>query len=112
MASFAVLTDHTEKMASWPLATIQEKLQSNSKTVISELVGHAQAHFFLQGLTSVEAARRLKAFGPNEMTKEEPTPLWQLVLDQFADLIVMLLCAAAAISLILGEIVEGLGTFF
>ena len=62
----------------------------------------------VRGLSSTEAANRLAKFGPNEMKGAEPTPLWQLVLDQFKDLIVLLLCGAALISLILGEYVEGI----
>jgi Ca2+-transporting ATPase len=61
-------------------------------------------------LTSAEAKSRLEKYGPNELKKEEPTPLWRMVVDQFADLIVGLLCMAALVSLALGELAEGIGT--
>ena len=60
------------------------------------------------GLSTEEAALRLSKYGPNEMKEPEPTPLWQLVLDQFKDLIVLLLCGASLVSLVLGEYVEGI----
>ena len=63
----------------------------------------------LQGLTAAEAKARLATLGPNELEKEEPKPLWRMVVEQFQDLIVGLLCAAAAVSLFLGEYVEGFG---
>ena len=62
-----------------------------------------------QGLTTAEAAKRLATFGRNEMKEADPVPLWQLVVDQFKDLIVMLLCGASLISLVLGEYIEGFG---
>ena len=52
-----------------------------------------------QGLSKAEAKRRLDAFGPNELDKDEPPSLIEMVIDQFKDLIVGLLCAAAALSL-------------
>eukprot|EP00455_Lapot_gusevi_P030766 TRINITY_DN3313_c0_g1_i4.p1 TRINITY_DN3313_c0_g1~~TRINITY_DN3313_c0_g1_i4.p1 ORF type:complete len:1035 (+),score=466.03 TRINITY_DN3313_c0_g1_i4:57-3107(+) len=60
-----------------------------------------------KGLSAAEAERRLKKFGRNELDKEEGTPFWRLVLDQFMDLIVGLLCTASVVSLALGELVEG-----
>lgn len=59
-------------------------------------------------MTKQEAAARLEKYGPNEMKEADPTPLWQLILDQFKDLIVLLLCGASVISLVLGELVEGI----
>jgi Ca2+-transporting ATPase len=53
------------------------------------------------GLTQEAAAARLEKFGRNELTQEEPTPLWQLVLEQFDDLLVKILLAAAVISFVL-----------
>eukprot|EP00736_Rhodelphis_marinus_P006743 Rmarinus@m.20064 len=54
-----------------------------------------------KGLTSEEANTRLKEFGYNELEKEEPTPLWQLVLQQFDDILVKILLGAAVFSFIL-----------
>ncbi len=50
------------------------------------------------GLSSAEAASRLARHGRNELEEPPPTPLWKLVLEQFDDLLVKMLLAAAAIS--------------
>ena len=39
-------------------------------------------------------------YGPNELDKEEGTPLWRLVLAQFDDLLVKILLGAATLSLV------------
>ena len=39
--------------------------------------------------------------GPNELDKEESTPLWKLVLQQFDDLLVKILLGAATLSFVL-----------
>lgn len=51
------------------------------------------------GLSSAEAARRLAAYGPNELTPEEPVPTWRRVLEQFRDPLIYLLLAAIVVSL-------------
>ncbi len=59
------------------------------------------------GLGQAEAERRLAAHGPNEL-REAPRPgLGKLLLDQFNNFIVLLLIAAAAISIALGDYLEG-----
>ncbi|MBW3088646.1 cation-translocating P-type ATPase [Bifidobacterium sp. 82T24] len=53
-----------------------------------------------RGLDSDEAARRLAAFGPNELAGAPPVPKWRKFLAQFNDPLVYLLLAATAISLV------------
>lgn len=52
------------------------------------------------GLTSAEAARRLREDGPNELRAKPPVPLWRKVLAQFQHPLIYLLLGAVAISLI------------
>lgn len=52
-----------------------------------------------QGLTSKEAARRLKNSGSNELIREKPPGLLQCFFRQFGDFMILTLLAAAAISL-------------
>lgn len=59
------------------------------------------------GLTTGEAQRRLALYGSNELSKETKMPLWLLFLSQFANLILIILLAAAVVSIIVGELVEG-----
>jgi Ca2+-transporting ATPase len=51
------------------------------------------------GLSSAEAARRLARDGRNELDTHPPRPAWLKFLDQFTDVLVLLLIAAAVISI-------------
>ncbi len=50
------------------------------------------------GLTRQDALKRLKTYGHNELTAEEPLPEWRKLLNQFKDVLVILLLIATAIS--------------
>lgn len=54
-----------------------------------------------KGLSSDEVAALREVHGSNELEKEERTPLWELVLEQFDDKLVQILLAAAALSFFL-----------
>ncbi|ORX91705.1 Ca-transporting ATPase [Basidiobolus meristosporus CBS 931.73] len=54
-----------------------------------------------QGLSTEEANVLLKKYGKNELPQEESTPLWELILEQFKDQLVVILLIAAAISFVL-----------
>jgi len=56
-----------------------------------------------QGLTEEEAAARLAKFGPNELQKESGLTVWQKLVAQLKDFLILLLLVAAAVSLLLGE---------
>ena len=51
-----------------------------------------------KGLSSEEAAKRLAEYGPNTLGEEKKVPLWKKFLAQFADAMVIILIAAAALS--------------
>ena len=51
-----------------------------------------------RGLTEAEAERRLARAGANELDTAQPRPEWRKFLDQFLDILVLLLIAAACIS--------------
>jgi Ca2+-transporting ATPase len=59
-----------------------------------------------RGLSSAEAARRRERWGPNSLPEQEPASALQLLLRQFASVLIYVLLAAAALSLLLGDIVE------
>jgi hypothetical protein len=40
------------------------------------------------GLSAAEADARRARFGPNELARDPPTPMWRLVLAQFDDMLV------------------------
>jgi Ca2+-transporting ATPase len=66
-----------------------------------------------KGLTSAKVEKLRAEFGTNELDKEEGTPLWKLVLQQFDDLLVKILLAAATLSFVLAffEEEEGFQAF-
>jgi magnesium-transporting ATPase (P-type) len=59
-----------------------------------------------RGLTEEEAAERLVRFGPNRLERAGRPPYASIALRQFADPLVALLIAAAAVSLLIGEGIE------
>ncbi|KAF9586677.1 hypothetical protein BGW38_010171 [Lunasporangiospora selenospora] len=59
-----------------------------------------------KGLTSAQVEAGLKKFGKNELPEEDPTPLWEMILEQFKDQLVIILLIAAAISFVLAAIEE------
>jgi len=66
-----------------------------------------------QGLSSDEVQKRQAEFGLNELEAEEKTPLWELILEQFDDVLVKILLAAAGLSFVLAffEEHEGMTAF-
>lgn len=58
------------------------------------------------GLTESEVAKRLAEFGPNELEQQKKTSLWKRLLVQLSDPMLLLLIAAALVSLVVG-IVQG-----
>ncbi len=50
------------------------------------------------GLSQGEAQHRLERFGKNELAEDKPVPGWRKFLDQFTDVLVILLLIAALIS--------------
>lgn len=58
------------------------------------------------GLSSEEAARRLKERGPNELKETKKKTTFMMFLDQFKDFMIMVLIAAAVVSGVIGELID------
>lgn len=56
------------------------------------------------GLSDTDAASRLSEFGPNQVTGRPPRPAWLKFLDQFKNLLVVVLIAAAVLAGSIGDI--------
>ncbi len=56
-----------------------------------------------EGLSAEEAARRLAAHGPNELKEGHRKTLLSIVISQFKNLMILVLLAAAILSLVVGE---------
>jgi P-type Ca2+ transporter type 2A len=59
------------------------------------------------GLSSVQVAKSRQKYGSNSLPDDPPTPLWQLVLEQFKDQLVIILLGSAAISFVLALFEDG-----
>nr|CAH7724389.1 unnamed protein product [Callosobruchus chinensis] len=63
-----------------------------------------------RGLSSDQVKKFQEKYGPNELPAEEGKSLWQLVLEQFDDLLVKILLLAAIISFVLALFEENDGS--
>lgn len=59
-----------------------------------------------KGLTENEVKERLAIYGKNKLREAEKEPLWKKFLEQFKDIMVIILIIAAIISGFLGDIIE------
>ncbi len=59
------------------------------------------------GLRPHEAKRRLQSYGPNELLRGETVQWWQVLIEQFKSVVVLLLLVAVIVSFAMGEEVEG-----
>jgi len=57
----------------------------------------------MDGLSSEEVQKRLQEFGPNELKKEKRKSPVKLFLEQFADMLIIILLIATALSFAVGE---------
>jgi Ca2+-transporting ATPase len=55
------------------------------------------------GLDAVTAGQRLIEHGPNQLADTQQKTVWQLVLHQLADVMILVLLAAAGVSVLIGE---------
>jgi P-type Ca2+ transporter type 2C len=60
------------------------------------------------GLSSDEAARRLAEFGPNELQAQGRISPWSILLEQFKNVLIIILLLATALSAFLGHGVEAI----
>jgi Ca2+-transporting ATPase len=58
------------------------------------------------GLSLEEARKRLAQSGPNELRKEKTVSWWRMLLEQFKNVLIIILLAAAAISLVINLVGE------
>ena len=56
------------------------------------------------GLTKEEADKRIKEFGENQLKEKETRGILQMFFDQFKDFLILILIAASAISILVGEV--------
>ncbi len=59
-----------------------------------------------KGLTAQEVSKRQAQYGLNEIAEGETRSPWSILFDQFREIMVLILIAAAAVSFILGEFID------
>lgn len=59
-----------------------------------------------RGLSDEEVLSRLSVCGPNEIQEAKREPGWKLLLDQFKETLILILIAAAVISIFIGEAID------
>jgi P-type Ca2+ transporter type 2C len=60
------------------------------------------------GLSQEEAVRRLAQYGPNELETAGAVAPWRLLIEQFRNVLIMILLAAVGLSVILGHATEAI----
>ena len=61
-----------------------------------------------QGLTGTEARRRLEQHGPNELEAAAAVAPWRIFLDQFKNVLILILLVAVGLSIVLGHATEAI----
>ena len=74
----------------------------NPHTLLVEDVAKQLGSDLERGLDHATARQRLEQYGPNELREQPPPTLWQMLLAQFDNFVVILLIVAAVISGIVG----------
>ncbi|TVR56323.1 MAG: cation-transporting P-type ATPase, partial [Puniceicoccaceae bacterium] len=59
-----------------------------------------------EGLDRDEVRRRLERFGPNKLKEERRRPAWRRFLDQFNNVLMIILAVAGVVSLFLGKPID------
>ncbi|PLN84212.1 putative endoplasmic reticulum calcium ATPase [Aspergillus taichungensis] len=59
------------------------------------------------GLSQAQVASSKEKYGPNALAEDPPTPMWELILEQFKDQLVLILLGSAAVSFALALFEEG-----
>jgi len=61
-----------------------------------------------EGLSTEEVQKRLKEYGPNELKKEKRKSPVRLFLEQFTDILIIILLIATALSMAIGEVYDAI----
>jgi len=59
-----------------------------------------------EGLSEREVRRKLKEHGPNRLRERKKVPAYKILIDQFCDILILILLVSTAISALMGETVE------
>ena len=85
---------HTNSSTRWHILTVEESLERLQSSP--------------RGLSSEEAASRLEKFGPNELQAQGRVSAWSILVEQFKNVLIIILLLATALSAFLGHGVEAI----
>ncbi|MCD6236170.1 MAG: HAD-IC family P-type ATPase, partial [Thaumarchaeota archaeon] len=60
----------------------------------------------LNGLSEEEAARRLEVYGPNELREEKRKSKLEIFINQFKNILILILLIATGLSILIGELLD------
>ena len=80
-------------------------IQWHSKTIEEAM---NELHVAPNGLTSQQAQQRLEEYGPNEIKKEKRKSPLKLLLNQFTDILMIILLIATGLSIAVGEVTDAI----
>ncbi|KAG8861254.1 hypothetical protein FRB96_003204 [Tulasnella sp. 330] len=60
----------------------------------------------ITGLSPAAVEKHVELYGKNELPEDPPTPLWELILEQFKDQLVLILLGSAVVSFVLAILEE------
>jgi Ca2+-transporting ATPase len=86
---------------------IDDSLRSPWHTLTVDVV-FARLGSTKDGLSAAEAGKRLDRFGPNELQTSHHVSPWAILLDQFKNVLIIILLCATALSAFLGHGVEAI----
>ncbi|MCG6874529.1 MAG: calcium-translocating P-type ATPase, PMCA-type [Betaproteobacteria bacterium] len=81
------------------LASVPDAHRKSAAEVCAQLGAEPE-----QGLRAAEAAARLARHGPNAIREKARRPAWRMLLDQFTDLMIVVLIGAAIVSGMVGDL--------
>jgi len=89
--------------------TISERSRSQSPWHTLDLdTVYTELYTSPQGLTGDEAARRLTLYGPNELQATTRISPWTILLNQFKNILIIILLIATGLSILLGHGIESI----
>ena len=62
----------------------------------------------VKGLTSVQAEQLLEKIGPNQLKEGKKRTVWHMLLDQFKDILIIILLVSSVIAVLLGEVTDAI----
>ncbi|KFY12400.1 hypothetical protein V492_03896 [Pseudogymnoascus sp. VKM F-4246] len=82
------------------------------ENAFAQSTGQVLKHFSVQehaGLDDAQVIASRAKYGSNAIPEEPPTPVWELILEQFKDQLVIILLGSAAVSFVLALLEDGGG---